>query len=479
MSLVKNSIYNLCFKGFNVVYPMVTSAYISRIFLADGVGRIMFVINIVTYFSIAASLGLPNYAVKVISGCRDNMEKLNKRFTELSLILAISSIIVSGIYYLSLPYIYRTDTTLLSLALVLGLIIVTNICNYDWLFESLEKFKYLAIRSITVKCILLGVMFLFVKDKSDIFIYCCIYAGITVLNNLWNLLSFKKYANYTKVGLNISTHIKPIVILFAAAFATEIYTLLDSTMLGIMCPPENLGYYSNASKVVRSLYGVIFAAIAVFNPRLSYFYGTKNYVSYKGLFQQYYNISIILAVPSALFLFFASKSITILLFGDDFGPASITLKILSILVIVFTLATVFGHFALIIYGKEKLLLIGAIAGAVVNFSLNQVLIPIFHHNGAALASVASEILVTGLLIFFSIRCFRIRILNKNLLHVILASAISSAVVYITNIESMLTNFWTIVAIGIMVVIVFSSVLIVLKNQTVMMLLSKLKHKFEV
>lgn len=66
-TIIYNSVYNIASKGFNVLYPMITSAYISRIFHADGVGLLMYAINIVTYFSLAASLGVPNYAVKVLS----------------------------------------------------------------------------------------------------------------------------------------------------------------------------------------------------------------------------------------------------------------------------------------------------------------------------------------------------------------------------------------------------------------------------
>ena len=52
--IIKNSAFNLGYRGFNVLYPLITTAYISRIFLADGVGEIAFAVNIVTYFTLAA-----------------------------------------------------------------------------------------------------------------------------------------------------------------------------------------------------------------------------------------------------------------------------------------------------------------------------------------------------------------------------------------------------------------------------------------
>lgn len=473
-NIIKNSAFNVAFKGFNVLYPMVTSAYISRIFLADGVGRIMFVINIVTYFSLAASLGIPSYAVKVLSGCRDDKKSINSHFTELAIILTLASLIASSIYYYCINYIYIDNPQFKSLAWILGLIIVSNITNYDWLFESFEDFKFLAVRSIVVKSFLLCCMFLFVDEKKDILIYCAIYAGISVLNNIWNYLSYKKYATFTKNNINLKLHVKPVLFLFSATFATEVYTLLDSTMLGLYCKPEILGYFSNASKIVRSFYGVLFAIIAVYNPRLSYLYGKKDYTIYKSTYQQYYNLAIFLSIPSSFLLFFTSKEIILLMFGTAFEPATETLQILSILIIIFSMATVFGHFALIIYSKEQLLLIATITGAILNFSLNSILIPYLQHNGAAIASVISEFIVTILLMMFSIRSFKITIINKNLLTTLLSSLAMILSLYILRkiefsliVLRLLANF----TIGSVVFVSFS---ILLKNQTFVSIYSRLK-----
>ena len=37
-SLAKNSIYNVMYKCLNVVFPLITSAYVSRILFAEGIG---------------------------------------------------------------------------------------------------------------------------------------------------------------------------------------------------------------------------------------------------------------------------------------------------------------------------------------------------------------------------------------------------------------------------------------------------------
>ena len=415
-SLVKNSLFNISYRGYNVVYPVLTSAYISRIFLADGVGEIAFAINIVTYFTLAASLGIPNYAIKVLSPLINDKVALNRRFSELATFIFFSSMVATILYYLVVMWLYGQAVSGIrfQMGVIMGLMVVTNIFNYDWLFESMEDFRYLAYRSIIIKTIALLLMFLTVKTREDILIYCLIYAGITVANNIWNFASVRRYVCYSFRQLDIQSHLSPVFTLFAAAFATEVYTLLDSTMLGIMCPPENLGYYSNASRLVRASFGLVFASIAVFNPRLNYLYKSGSREDYHRLFQRFYDIGMYIAIPAAAALFVCAPWVMTILFGDDFIPGIVTLRLLSCLIIVFTLATVFGHIGLIIYGKEKVLLIAAVAGAIINFSLNSLLIPAYLHQGAAIASLISECLITLLLISVSLKSCRIQLLNKRL-----------------------------------------------------------------
>lgn len=421
--LFRNSLFNLSYRGFNVVYPLITTAYISHIFMAEGVGQIAFAINIVTYFTLAASLGIPNYAVKVLARARNNSILLNKRFSELAAFILVSSLLATLLYGGTVMTVFRNDELELNMAVALGIMVVSNIFYYDWLFESVEDFRYLAYRSITIKVAALLLMFLTVKTRDDIITYCYIYAGITVANNLWNMVSFRRYASYVTQELDIRQHFGPVFTLFAAAFATEVYTLLDSTMLGVLCPPEYLGYYSNASRVVRASFGMVFAAIAVFNPRLNYLYHSGSHEDYQKTFQRFYDVGMYIAIPVAACLFILAPIVMTLLFGEAFAPGILTLRMLSCLIVIFTLASVFGHIGLIIYGKEKVILIAAVTGAALNFLLNSKLIPLYMHQGAAIASLISEVVVTLLLVLVSLKCCRIKLIHRKIAILVVCSVI--------------------------------------------------------
>ena len=53
-SIYKNSIYNMIYKGFTALFPLLTTTYISRVLLADGVGKASYGNTIVTYFLLIA-----------------------------------------------------------------------------------------------------------------------------------------------------------------------------------------------------------------------------------------------------------------------------------------------------------------------------------------------------------------------------------------------------------------------------------------
>lgn len=460
-NLAINSLYNILGKGFNIAYPMIVSAYISRIFQADGVGKVSFVINIVTYFSIAASLGIPNYAIKLLSANRNDRQELDRNFSEMAFIIAIASIVVSAVYFLFTIFFYKQKSDDCKMALVLGLMLVSNVFNYDWLYESMEDYRYLAIRSVVIKTFALVAMFVGVKKKSDLVIYCFIYAMVTVLNNVANRLTVNRYTSFTFKNLRIRCHLKPIFILFAAAIATDLYTLLDSTMLGLKCEPEYLGYYSNASRVVRASFGIIYAAVAVYNPRLSLLY-KNNKNEYRTIYQSYYNQAMILAIPATVGLFLLSDNVINTLFGVGFGPASFTLKVLSGLIVVFSFAVVFGHIPLVIYGEEKYILLATAIGACINFTLNQILIPIFLQNGAALASVISEIVVTIILMVKSLGIYKIKLINKNIMQILVGTVAMAT--GLTALIFFLDNSWVTLIVEILFgVIIYFVCLLMQKN----------------
>ena len=158
MSQRKNSsvaINGLFFAGYrvlNILFPLITSVYVARVLLPSGTGRVAYAQNVVTYFTLLASLGLPTYGTREIARNLSSEEKYNETFFELISINTISTTIFAIAYYtlcFTIPS-FRND---LQLYLVAGLAIVLNYFNIDWLYQGREEYKYIAIRGFLIKAL--------------------------------------------------------------------------------------------------------------------------------------------------------------------------------------------------------------------------------------------------------------------------------------------------------------------------------------
>jgi O-antigen/teichoic acid export membrane protein len=78
--------------------------------------------------------------------------------------------------------------------------------------------------------------------------------------------------------------------------------------------------------------------------------------------------------------------------GSDYAPAVMSLRILSIAFGLIWLSNLIDH-SLIAVGRQRVLFFNACVGLVVNVAANLVLIPVYGPDGAAVATVLTEIAV--------------------------------------------------------------------------------------
>lgn len=182
-SLVKNSIFNMIYKGFTALFPLITTSYISRVLLPAGVGRVGYANTIVAYFVLIASLGIPTYGVKAIAQSGETKEGRSRTFWELFFINLAATLMCIVAYYVFVDnFPHFADRKLLFQ--IMGLMLVLNIFNIDWFYQGMEEYSYIATRSIIVKILSFVAMLLFVKKAKDYVIYAFILCVATAGNNL-------------------------------------------------------------------------------------------------------------------------------------------------------------------------------------------------------------------------------------------------------------------------------------------------------
>ncbi|MBQ5845948.1 MAG: polysaccharide biosynthesis C-terminal domain-containing protein, partial [Selenomonadaceae bacterium] len=92
-------------------------------------------------------------------------------------------------------------------------------------------------------------------------------------------------------------------------------------------------------------------------------------------------------------------------FGPGYDKVGLLVKVFSVLLLAIGISNVTGIQYLLAVNRQNALTVSVTAGALVNFALNLVLIPLFMSLGAAIASITAEICVTAVQFWFVRRVF--------------------------------------------------------------------------
>ena len=395
----------MAYRLLNVVFPLISAGYVARILSADGMGKVAYAQNIVSYFLMFAAMAIPSYGTREIARLRGDSDGTNKLFSELVVLNGLATGTCLLAYYGLVRIWFSVDQVLY---LIAGLELAFQFLNMDWLYQGKEAYGYITLRSVFVKIISLLALFLLVKEKQDYPIYALIHCCAIGCNYGFNVYHSRKIVKFTFRDIHLKRHIMPILWLMVSSVATSLYSKVDITMLGAMTTSESVAYYTNAHKIISIVLALVTAISGVFLPRLSYVYETD-----RKRFSDYLNLGLKavlwLALPACVGIILVAEDLMKVIFGGDFAPGAGVLRVLAAFTIIKSAGDLLCYQAIISSGKERVLIYSRLAGGAANIVLNAILIPRYGHQGAAIASVISEIVVNGVLLPYGLSVARVRI----------------------------------------------------------------------
>lgn len=459
-SLKTNYIFNLLNTVSGLLFPLITFPYASRILLADGIGQVNFFQSIIQYITLLTCLGIPMYAIREIAKVRDDVKERNKTAVEILLLHAS----LTFIGYVIVAILIATVTEIkvdIPLFLILSTTIFFTAIGCEWFYQGVEDFKYITIRGLIVKTISLLLLFLLVKTKEDILWYG-VYCVVGVLGgNIFNFVKLRKYVLLKDISFNDLQplrHLLPALHIFVLNLVISIYVHLNSVMLGFMVDTTAVGLFTAASRLSHMTLGIVGALGTAMLPRLSNLIATGQKEKFDQLAQKAMQFVIVITLPMTIGLILTAPYLIRLFCGDTYTPAIITLQIISPIILAIGISNILGIQILYPQGQENKVIGSTALGAITNFILNIWLIPTYAQDGASIATVIAEIVVTISMIFIGRKYIPIRWLNKNYLHYLMGTLLMGLGVYswmsYSPIQSDILNLAVSCAIGIIIYAIF-------------------------
>lgn len=382
------------------IFPLITFPYVSRILLPEGTGKVSFATSVVSYFLIIAQLGIPKYGIRACAKVREDKEKLTKTAQELLIINLITSAIAYVLLFGAVLFVPRLQEEK-TLYFIVSLTILFHAIGMEWFYKAIEQYTYIAVRSVIFKFIALLAMLLMIHEESDYIIYGAISIFASSASNILNFINAPRFISMRPVGTyDLKQHLKPIIVFFAMACATTVYTHLDTVMLGFMKTDVEVGYYNAAVKIKVILVSIITSLGTVLLPRASYYVQNGLIKEFKRITQKALNFAFLVATPLMVYFFMFAKQGIYFLSGTAYSGSIIPMQLIMPTLLLIGISNITGIQILVPTGREIVVLYSEVAGAVVDVVINIILIPKMASSGAAIGTLVAEAVVLAVQLWF-------------------------------------------------------------------------------
>ena len=388
MSTRKNTLYNMAYRLFSMLLPLVTAPWLSRAVGTEGVGLYGYAWAISYTFCLMGLLGLENYGPRAIAQAKDDKLSLDRTFSAIWKM----QLLVAGLTLLVwCGYVAFVAGAEKQIAFHLTLMSVSCLVNADWCLMGLDQFKPIALRNTVVKLIAAAAVFIFVRKPEDLWIYAFAWSMSTFVGCLSCFLSLKGKVRYVRVPWKEAfVHLKPCAVLSISVIAVSVYRQMSKVMIGALSDMHQTGLYENADKIILCLAGFISAIGTVMLPKISH-------MTAKGMLddvKKHIDASMDMVMCMVCALGFGLASVAVefapLFYGEDFAESGLLMIPLAMTLLTIGFANVIRTQWVLPQKRDGIFVKSVLTGAAVNVTLNALLIPSMGAMGAVVATLAAE-----------------------------------------------------------------------------------------
>ncbi|MDH4222571.1 MAG: flippase [candidate division Zixibacteria bacterium] len=375
-------------------------AYLARVLKADGFGKVQFAQAIMVYFLLVVNQGLSTFGVREIAREIINVKTYTNHILTIRLFLSLISYIILVLFVLCI----NQSPEIKKLLLIYGFSLFTFSLTLDWVFQGIEKMEYVALGRIINQVIYVSGLFLLVKNWDQLLRVPAIRVVAAMMGAIILGYFFIKRGGVIKLSCDLQIWrqiLKQSIPMGVSLIVIQLYYSLDTVILGFMKGVTVVGWYNAAYKIVllftgfASLFGIV-----VF-PVLSRCY-KESLDQLQKFVYQFSRLTIFFGAPIAVGGMILSDQIIRFVYGSAYQ-----LSILPLQILIWSVFTVYCNcsfaFCLLASDRQKEYMYSVLTGAVVNLTLNLILIPKYSMLGASIATIVSEVITLGLILYYSRR----------------------------------------------------------------------------
>lgn len=330
------------------LFGFFTTIYLARTFGADNYGLIVLALSVMGICIWFSDLGIQTLATRAIAAAKPE-ERTPARYFWLKVTLSLVVIFVSSAV---IWFVLANQPVLRILVLLFLISLLPQSLQIQWYYNGVQDFKWITAANWIQGAIYLGGLLLMVSS-DDLYLVPLIYSASLLAGALTMILSYRGKNSLTR-GADISkwsTDIQNSFFLGAGHFMAQSIIFMPPIVIGIFFGEADVGYYSVAFKLILVVMLADKMISTLLLSNLSRFWNER-----PSDVQPQLEITarwmLVFGSLGALVLYFSSDSIIPLLFGTEYVASISILKILSFILPITFLNSVYS-FGLISFGKDR------------------------------------------------------------------------------------------------------------------------------
>ena len=386
---IKNAAWIIGCRLVQSVLGLVVTMISARCLEPSGYGLINYAASIVAFFVPIMQLG---FNATLVQELVDHPEQQGQTMGTALLLCGASSLsCILGISVVSLVLNLGETKTIIVCILYSVLLIFQSIEMIQYWFQAKLLSKYTSVTILLAYVIISAYRIILLVTEQSIYWYAISQALDFAIIAITLLIIFKKISNIklsfswnrAKKMLSKSKHY------ILSGLMITVFAQTDRVMLKAMIDESAVGFYS-AAVSCASLTAFVFVAI-IDSARPTILQGKKeSTASFKNKMKILFFIVIFLALSQSAVITIFAPLVIRLLYGSAYGESVTALRI----IVWYTTFSYLGAARdvwILSEGKQKYLPLINLSGALANVVLNGLMIPFWGVNGAAIASLITQI----------------------------------------------------------------------------------------
>lgn len=327
------------------VFPLLTVPYLANVIGVDLFGEISFATALMAYFQTLVDYGFVFSAVRDIARCRHDKEQVSHIYSKVMLarfFLLIVAFILLTICIFAVPKLYEMRWVLwISYLLVVG-----HAMFPEWMFQALEKMKYITIFNVSIKLVFTFAIFAFIKAPEDYLLQPFLTAVAYILSGFGAMYVIHRWGIRIRPlpVSEVKGSLKSNFDLFLNQLVPNLYNSASSLILGFMHGNAANGIYGAANRfnlAAGSFFGIVSRTFYPFLSRRM-----DKHTAYRKM-----NLTFAFLIGGGLFV--VAPWIVHRFFPNSFDGTVATIQILAVSLVFLALNNIYGTNFLILKGYER------------------------------------------------------------------------------------------------------------------------------